>query len=351
MSVPSPKPNPPPPKTQGRFSKFIERLLGKRNIRLPQWQQKSWDPDHIEASLGEMLTYAEENAKAAMDWYWDKKRWKAISSRVCRLGTILSTAAGAMIPIFGSAGWFAPKGVDQILWTLKLNQAGYLSLGFAALTLALDRFMSGSASWMRYVTTATSIQTALEQFRFDWDKLRVPLAGKTPTSQEVAPLINRIEEFNTTVRGMVEGETNAWVADFQKNLAELQKSTDAALETARSNIQAAQQRTEEERKAAAKKAEEDRIATLHGGIDLTVENAAETDEGYDVFVDGKSRKTGVPGTTCAVLDIAPGPHDLTLQAKIGSVPAYASGAVMVASNTFTKVQLKLAKRKAAGQSL
>ena len=76
---------------------------------------------------------------------------------------------------------------------------------------------------MHYVSTATSIQTALGQFRFDWDKLRVSLGGKIPAPQEVIPLIKRIEEFNTTVRGLVEGETKAWVADFQQNLSELEK--------------------------------------------------------------------------------------------------------------------------------
>jgi hypothetical protein len=350
---------------------LIERLLGKRNLQLPSWRQKSWDAQHMEDSLEEMLTYAEDNARAALDWYWGRKRWKAITSQICRLGAILFTAAAAMIPIIGSTGWFAPKGVDQTLWTLKLNQAGYLALGFAALALALDRFMSGSTSWMRYVSTATSIQTALEQFRFDWDKLKVPLAGKTPTPQEAIPLINRIEEFNATVRGLVEGETKAWVADFQQNLTELEKSTAAAVETARANVQAAQKtadderkakqqkseeeqnvrekRAEEERKAVQQKAEEERKAALPGGIDLTVENAGDTDEGYDVLIDSKSKKTGVVSTTCAVVDIAPGIHEVVVQAKIEGIQASASGAVTVASGSLTKVQFNLAKRKAAGR--
>lgn len=147
---------------------FLGRLFGRHNIHLPSWQPKPWDPDHVAGSLGEMLKYAEHNAQAAIDWYWDKKRWKAVASRVCRLGTILFTAAAALIPIVGSTGLFGPSdGAQQTLWSLRLNQAGYLSLEFAALALAPDRFMSGSTSWMRYVSTATLIQTAVEQFRFD----------------------------------------------------------------------------------------------------------------------------------------------------------------------------------------
>jgi len=39
-----------------------------------------------------------------------------------------------------------------------------------------------------------------------------------------------------------------------------------------------------------------------------------------------------------------------VRAKIGGIAAYASGAVTVAPNAFSKVQLKLAKRKAADQN-
>ena len=86
------------------LSSFFGRLLGRRNIQFPSWQPKPWDPAHVEGSLTEMLLYAEQNAQAAAEWYWDKKRWKAITSRACRLGAILCTAAAALIPILGSTG-------------------------------------------------------------------------------------------------------------------------------------------------------------------------------------------------------------------------------------------------------
>jgi len=350
MSASSPNLKPPSHEADGTLSQIIERVRGKRNIELSKWQQKSWDAEHMEASLKEMLAYAESNARVAMDWYWDKKGLKANLSRIGRLGAILFTAASAMIPIFGSTGWWKPTNVDAASWTLKVNQAGYLSLGFAALALALDRYMSGSASWMRYVSTATSIHTALEQLRFDWEKLRVPLAGKAPSPQEAIPFINRIDEFNATVRGLVEAETKAWVADFQQNLAELEKSTAAALQTARSNAQAAQKAANDDQKAAQQRAEEERKAALPGGIELTVENAAETDQGYDVLVDSNAKKTSEPNSICAVLDVSPGLHEVIIQAKIGGIPASASAGVIVTSNAISKVHLRLAKIKTAGQN-
>jgi SMODS and SLOG-associating 2TM effector domain 2 len=245
------------------------------------------------------------------------------------------------------------------MWTLRINQAGYAALGLAALALALNRFLSASTSWMRYVTTAAAIQTAVEKFQLDWDKVTAPLAGKTPAGQDLLALINRIEEFSTTVRVLVENETNAWVAEFQANLAELQKSTAAAVETARTQVQAAQQKADADQQAAAQKAVADQQAAQQkaeaakqaarpGGIDLTIQNAADTDQGYEVLVDGQSKKAGVLSSSCGVLDISPGLHDLEVQATIGGIAAHVSQLVTITAAAATKVQLVLAKQKAKG---
>ena len=125
-------------------------------------------------------------------------------------------------------------------------------------------------------------------------------------------------EFSITVRALVENETKAWVAEFQANLAELQKSTAAAIETARAQVQAAQQKADTEQQAA-----------QPGGIDLAVANAADTDQGYEVAVDGQTSKSGVTGNTCGILGISPGLHDLSVRAKIGGLSAHASQLVTV----------------------
>jgi hypothetical protein len=340
------------------FESIVQRVMGKKNIEYSPWKPKPWDPDHVADSLQQMLEYAEQNAQKAIDWYWDKKRWKAISSRTFRLAAILLTAISALIPIIGSTGLFGKEG-QQSMWTLRINQAGYAALGLAALALALDRFLSASTSWMRYVTTATAIQTAVEKFQLDWDKVTAPLAGKTPAGQDLLALINRIEEFSTTVRVLVENETNAWVAEFQANLAELQKSTAAAVETARAQVQAAQQKADADQQAAAQKAVADQQADQQkaeaakqaarpGGIDLTIENAGDTDQGYEVLVDGQSKKAGVLSSSCGVLGISPGLHDLQVQATIGGIAAHVSQLVTIAAGAATKVQLVLAKQKAKG---
>jgi hypothetical protein len=327
------------------FTSIIDRVMGRKNIQYLKWEPKSWDANNVDGSLKQMLTNAEQNAQAAITWYWDKKRWKAISSRTFRLAAILLTAAAAMIPIIGSAGWFGPNDQGTVL---KINQAGYAALGVAALALALDRFLSASTSWMRYVTTATTIQTAVEKFQLDWDKLTAPLAGKTPSGQDLAALINQIAEFSATVRALVENETNAWVAEFQANLAELQKSTAAAVDTARAQVQASQQKADADQQAAQQKLEAAEQAARPGGIDLTVSNAADTDEGYEVLVDGQSKKAGVLSNSCGILGVSPGLHELEVQAKIGGSAAHVSQMVTITAGAAAKVQLTLAKQKAKG---
>jgi hypothetical protein len=319
------------------LSSLIDRFLGKRNIELPKWQPKPWDAAHVESSLQEMLTYAEQNAKAAMDWYWDKKRWKAITSRACRLGAILCTAAAALIPVIGSSGWNPPPtGIEPTMWTLKMNQAGYFSLGLAALFLALDRFLSGSSSWMRYVATATSIQTTLEQFRLDWDRRMAALDGRAPVGDDLMKLIDRISEFTIAVRTMVEDETKAWAAEFQANLAELQKGTSAAIEQAREQVQSAEKQSAAQQEAA-----------KAGGINLKVEGLEAVTEGYDVLVGGRTVKTGLTSPTCGIPSLAPGLQDITVRARIGTQPLHASQLVTITAGAITQVELTLATSKAA----
>jgi len=108
---------------------------------------------------------------------------------------------------------------------------------------------------MRYVSTATSIQTALEQFRFDWDKLRVSLGGKTP-----APGSDSIDQPDRGIQlppredWSKERPRLGWLTSNKICLS--LKSTAAALETERSNVQAAQKAADDERKAAQQKAED-----------------------------------------------------------------------------------------------
>jgi hypothetical protein len=319
-------------------SRIKSRIERRSNIRLPEWDPPVWRPDHVQHSLDDLRLYAERHARAAIDWYYKNKTWKARGSRFLRAFTILATAAGGLIPILVAAGVFARTGMsptDVQLHNAQINQYGYLSIGLAALAIGLDRFFGASSGWMRYITAAMSLETTVEQFRFDWATLMVPLAGEPPQGPALEAIVQRITDFSLAVRAIVEDETRQWVSEFQTNMADLEKETKAALETARAQ-------SENMQKEAASLRENSRV----GAIDLTIENGDQADAGFDVFVDGALAKHGV-GRTCAVPGLSPSLHTLLVTGAMGGDHAQAEQAVAVQANAIAKVSLTLLKAKVA----
>ncbi len=189
---------------------------------------------------------------------------------------------------------------------------------------------------MRFIATAAAIETARESFRFDWARLMAGLGGRTPTEAELQTLIARITGFSATVRALVESETKAWITEFQTNLAELERRTEAAVQAAREQAEQAQKQAVSLQKEAAP-----------GAIDLTVANAAETDDGYTVTVGGEVKKQSVATSTCGIVGIAPGLYEVAVSATIAGTAASASQVVTVKPAEAARVSLTLAKAKGA----
>ena len=85
-----------------------------------------------------------------------------------------------------------------------------------------------------------------------------------------------------------------------------------------------------------------------GAIDLTVESVLDTDKGYEVSVDEEVRKSAVTGKTCAIMNVAPGLHELSVTATMSGAPAHASQIVDVPAGAAVKVSVTLTKAKVAG---
>lgn len=110
--------------------------------------------------------------------------------------------------------------------------------------------------------------------------------------------------------------------------------TDAVLGAAHTRAQSAQNKTDAHRDL-------NRL----GAIDLTVTNLKDTDEGYDVLVDGRTEKQKVKSPTCGVLGVSSGLHELAVTATIGGVPAHSSLVISVEAETTVRVALTMAKWK------
>jgi hypothetical protein len=147
-----------------------------------------------------------------------------------------------LLPIVSATGVFSsglPEGQRQ-LRNLQINQIGYLCFGLAAAFLAFDKYFGYSTGWMRYITTAMSLETALRNFRLDWAKTTSGLAGATPSGAVLEILLQKIQDFCVAARTLVEKETQAWVMEFQTNLSQLEKEAKAAMDSARAAVVTAQ---------------------------------------------------------------------------------------------------------------
>jgi len=292
----------------------------------------------VQASLEALRQYAEADVESAIRWYYAKKPWKAWASQLLKFLTLLATGLGGLLPIISATGIFTYrlKESERQLRILQVNQFGYLCFGLAAAFLAFDKYFGYSTGWMRYIMTAMSLETSLRNFRLDWARTTSGLAGAVPNEAALETLLQKIQDFCIGARTMVEKETQAWAMEFQTNLSQLEKQASAALDTARSHAEAAQK----ESKASAD-------STRPGAIDLTVENVLDTDQGYDVFIDGEQRKSAVTGRTCAIMNVSPGLHEIAVKATLSGAPVHESQSVSVAAATPTKVSMTLSKAKAA----
>jgi hypothetical protein len=322
-----------------KWEDIRKRFARAYNIDPPQWTPPSWHPDKIEDSIKAMREYAEKDVQSAINWYYAKKPWKAWSSQLLKFLTLLATAFGGLLPIVAATGFFSDGLKDQalVIRNLQVNQVGYFCFGLAAAFLAFDKYFGYSTGWMRYITTAMTLETALRNFRLDWARTTCGLAGAPPSAAVTEALLQKIQDFCVAARTSVEKETQAWVMEFQTNLSQLEKEARDALDSARTRTETAQ-----------KEAEAAAVSTRPGGIDLAVENVLDTERGYDVSVNGELRKNAVTSKTCAIMNVAPGLHELTVTATIGAAPAHASQIVTIAAATALKVSVTLSKAKSAG---
>jgi SMODS and SLOG-associating 2TM effector domain 2 len=283
-----------------------------------------------------MRQYIEDDVEAAIHWYYAKKAWKAWASQLLKFLTLLATGMGGLLPIVSATGIFSsslPEAQRQVR-NLQVNQIGYLCFGLAAAFLAFDKYFGYSTGWMRYITTAMALETALRNFRLDWARTTSGLAGATPSGAVLEALLQKIQDFCVAARTLVEKETQAWVMEFQTNLSQLEKEAKAAMDSARTAVETAQK----DAKSAAG-------STRPGAIDLSVENVLDTDHGYDVTVDGELRKSAVTSKSCAIMSVAAGLHELAVTAMMSGSPAHASQVVDVAPGTAEKLSITLTKAK------
>jgi len=263
----------------------------------------SWKNGNTESSLDTLHKYVISKADEQIAWYWRGKRPMAAMSQWLRFVAIILTTIGGLVPIAVTSGVLANR----------FAQYGYLLLGLAGGCVLLDRFFGYSTTWIRFITAALRLEKLKAEFQMDWAILMAKLAGELPRQDQVGQLLQRVKDFSSAIDAQVDQETQAWVAEFQSSLAQLEKTARAQLEEARP-----------------------------GAIEVNVTNGAEAGDGFTVLVDGVVAGQGV-GTEYQVMRVPPGPHSVSVKAIVSGAILSASDITNVQAGAVAKVVLKLAK--------
>ena len=280
----------------------------------------NWNCGDASASLRQLLQYVETEALKAIAWYLGHKRSKSRCSRSIQFLAVTLTAAAAIAPL-----------VQPILGIPLSPFSPTLLVGLAAALLGLDKAFGFSSGWARYVMAAANLQKSLEEFRMDW-AVMIAKACPAPAPEQIEALLHRAKEFRVNVQGIVIQETKDWVAEFQNNLAQMEKDVSAQLAILKAQVEKAAQD-----KAAAK---------APGSIQLTVLNAGNTDGGRLQVTLGDGAislaEEAVTGSqTWARLNLDPGQYLITVSAIAAGKPVAATAPVMVKPGEIATAQISL----------
>jgi hypothetical protein len=188
-------------------------------------------------------------------------------------------------------------------------------LGIAGGFVLLDRYFGYSTGWMRYVLAMQAIEKAREQFRMEWTALLRLLSGTARGTPEQSELIDRMIQRTRAVvievKERSEQETQAWIAEFQTNLAQFEKDLKSQLE-----------------------------ANRPGGIDVEVTDGRKADTPVEILLDGMTADRFV-GTAGSIGFVAPGMHRVTARAQKAGRDYSASVMINVGGGQICQAKLTL----------
>jgi SMODS and SLOG-associating 2TM effector domain 2 len=206
----------------------------------------NWSKDsNVESNLTELHDYAVQLANSGIDWYLEKKRGKELRAKAMHVLTYISGILAAIIPLFMI---IVPE--FEILRGHFGNprefaaEAALLLIGIAGGFNIIDRSAGYSADWMRYIVTATQLNSLLVQFEFEWNALsRAVLPAQPPPDQkpavvpnslppqakksDVAPdeqRIDLVKTFCLKVLNVIGGETEVWANELKERVAQMARN-------------------------------------------------------------------------------------------------------------------------------
>ena len=255
-----------------------------------------WDPSDTAKSLALLYKWTVKTAEGRVAWYDQSRKPKRAGSQWLRVFSIFFAAVGALCPLIDATKIVG----DKIL----LGQWGYVSIALAAAIVGYDKYFGLSTGWMRYIVTQLSLEKALKEFQYDWVFLNAQGAN-TPT------LLQRIKDFSLQIEGLVKQETDAWVLEFQSNVAELEKMLKTEVE-----------------------------AREPGNIKITVPNAVDFDAVAIRLNDTPAKE--LMGVTEGLIDsVPPKRYEVTAIGRKGGKESKGSKVIEVQPNSMATVEITL----------
>jgi hypothetical protein len=281
-----------------------------------------WDAQNPIGSLAKLYATTIEKGNRQINWYKLKVKPKRILSQVCRFLAIVFLGLAALAPLLKAAG----VGLGRLTASTQgqvqtqpqspnpagnILELGYVLAAIAGGLLAFDKYFGLSTGWIRYIQTELSLDGALDELHYDWVALLAKIQGENPTPDQVQAMIQRLRSFIVLANGQTQKETEAWVMEFQSNLADLEKSAKA--------------RAEEQKP---------------GRVEVKVSNAQTFQPGVTASLDGMEARP-VEGTSCVFGSVAPGPHIVLVKGTKDNKILQASEIVRVQPDAVAAVSLAL----------
>jgi hypothetical protein len=277
-------------------------------------KDSAWNEQDPMGSLAALYRATVQRGKEQINWYRKKVRPKRLGSQACRFAAILFFGLAALIPLIKAADIWHDQQDSQASAQRSIQfpfELGYIAAALAAGLIAFDRYFGLSTGWIRYIQTQLALEGSLDELQYDWVAFQARIQGANPASEQVQAMIQRLRSFIVFSNGQTQQETQAWVMEFQSNLADLEK-------------------------AAKVRAQEQKPGTL----EVTVSNALDFDPGLVASLDGMERRT-LEGKSCVFANVTPGGHIIVVRGAKSGKDVQASEIIRVQPDAVASASLAL----------
>ena len=192
-----------------------------RNIWPKEFPQINWSQGPAADSLAQLRAHVIEDAQQAIDWYATKRKIKKGFAQWLRALAIVVIGLGGLVPLIGK--WTEIDGrpvFDPVL-------SGIL-FGVAAILVLLDRFFGCTSAWVRFMKADQQICQLLKTFRFDDEQARLSWPETGPTAEQIEHCLKLCRSLVLDVDEIVQRETDAWIAEFQGVLKQIDVAAEPA---------------------------------------------------------------------------------------------------------------------------